>query len=236
MTKHAGKPAKAGLRIIFWTLVFVLAVLASGTLAFFISKWIVALSQYLTLLAGGLAGLWGVFALFTLYFFRDPKPLESGIPSAIVAPAHGKVDVIDETTEPEFMGGTCQRISIFLSVLDVHVQRAPVTGTLSYLKHRPGKFLSATRAHSAAHNESLMLGFLVKDFPGKKLAVRLVAGMLARRIQLWAEQDEALTRGERISLIQFGSRCELFLPPGVKLHVKLGDKVKGGETIVASFE
>jgi phosphatidylserine decarboxylase len=235
MTKHAGRALKAGLRIIFWTLVLVLAVLAAGALAIFVSKWIVAISEHMVLISEVLLGLWVVFALFTLYFFRDPRSLESGIPSAIVAPAHGKVDVIDTTTEPEHMGGSCQRISIFLSVLDPHVQRAPISGTLVYRKHRPGKFLSATRSHSAEHNESVLLGFTVKDYAEKKVAVRLVAGMLARRIVLWTKQDTEVTRSERLSLIQFGSRCELFLPTDVQVHVKLGDKVKAGETVLASF-
>ena len=235
MTKHAGKAFKAGARIISWTLLFLLAVLAAGTLAVFISRWIVAVSEHLLTVSLVLVGVWVVFGLFTLYFFRDPRPLESGIPSAIVAPAQGKVDVIDETTEEEFMGGPCRRISIFLSVLDAHVQRAPVSGTLVYRKHRPGKFLSAVRSHSAAQNESVLLGFAARDYPEKKLAVRLVAGLLARRIVTWAEENEPLTRSDRISLIQFGSRCELFLPTDVQIHVKLGDKVKAGETVVASF-
>lgn len=236
MTKHAGKPAKAALKIIFWTLVFLLALLAAGALAIFISKWIVAISQALITFSGVLVGFWILFALFTLYFFRDPKPLETGIPSAIVAPAHGKVDVIDETTELDFMGGPCQRISIFLSVFDVHVQRAPLSGKLTHFQHKEGKFLSATKAHSAEHNENLLLGFEAAESPGQKVAVRLIAGMLARRILPWIKDGEEILRGERISLIQFGSRCDLYLPRNIKLHVKLGDRVKGGETIVASFD
>jgi phosphatidylserine decarboxylase len=235
MTKHAGKPAKAALRIIFWTLVFVLALLAAGAVALFISKWIVAISDALVTFSGGLIGLWILFTLFTLCFFRDPKPMESSIPNAIVAPAFGKVDVIDETNEAEFMGGPCQRISIFLSIFDVHVQRAPVTGKLVHVRHKEGKFLSATKTHSAEHNENVLMGFVLRDFPDQKIGLRLIAGMLARRILPWAKEGEDVTRSERISLIQFGSRCDLYLPRDVKLHVKLGDRVKGGETILASF-
>lgn len=236
MTKHAGRALRAALRIVFWTLVLVLAVLAAGALVILISQWITTLAQHWKLIAGSLLGLWILFTAFTLYFFRDPKPLESGLGHVIVAPASGKVDVIDETTEAEFLGAPCQRISIFLSILDVHVQRAPLAGRLVYLQHRPGKFLSATRTHSAEHNESVLLGFEVKDRPTTKVAVRLIAGLLARRILTWIKLEEETARSERISLIQFGSRCELYLPREAKLQVKLGDKVKAGETIVASWE
>ena len=183
-----------------------------------------------------LIALWLLFAIFTLYFFRDPTPLTTAIPNAIVSPAHGKVDVIDETTGPEFMGGPCRRISIFLSVIDVHVQKAPVSGKISCLKHTPGKFLSATRADSAEHNENVLLGFESTEYPGQKIGLRLIAGLIARRIVTWVETGETVPRSGRISLIQFGSRCDLYLPRNAKIHVRLGDKVKGGETIVASFE
>jgi phosphatidylserine decarboxylase len=236
MKKHAGKATRAGLKIIFWTLIFLLAVLAGGTVLVYLSKWVVANAHHWVTLAGILIGIWILFALFTVYFFRDPNPLQTSLANAIVAPAHGKVDVIDETLEKEFMGGPCQRISIFLSVFDVHVQRAPVSGRIVHLQHKPGKFMSATKTHSAEHNENVLLGFAVKDYPGRNIGVRLVAGLLARRILPWVAKEEEVARGERISLIQFGSRCDLFLPPEVKLLVKLGDRVKGGETIVASFE
>ena len=236
MTKHAGKATRAGLRIIFWTLVCLSAVLAGGALLVFVSKWIVTISSHLLTIAGALTSLWLLFAAFTLYFFRDPKPLETSLATAIVAPAHGKVDVVDETTEEEFMGGACRRISIFLSVLDVHVQRAPVAGKLVHFKHRTGKFLSATKTHSAEHNENVLLGFEAIEAGGRKVGVRLIAGLLARRILPWVKIDDVVARGERMSLIQFGSRCDLYLPLEVKLQVKLGDRVKGGETILASFD
>lgn len=226
---HSGKATKAALKLIFWTLVLLLALVAAGVIATFLGSLIAAAALALIV-------LWILFAVFTLYFFRDPNPLAPAIPNAIVSPAHGKVDVVDETTEAEVMGGACRRISIFLSVIDVHVQKAPVTGKITYLKHVPGKFLSATKAHSAEHNENVLLGFEPSDYPGQKVGVRLVAGLIARRIILWAVPGETVARSERISLIQYGSRCELYLPRAAKVHVKLGDKVKGGETIVASFE
>jgi phosphatidylserine decarboxylase len=226
--KHSGKALRAAGRLIFWTLVLLLALVAGGVVATFVGSLIAAVST-------GLIALWILFAVFTLYFFRDPDPLVPSIPNAIVSPAHGKVDVIDEADELEFMDGRCQRLSIFLSVFDVHVQKAPVTGRITHFKHQPGKFASAVRADNAEHNENVLIGFEPAEYPGEKIAVRLLAGVLARRIVPWIAAGDAVTRSERISLIQYGSRCHLYLPRGVKVHVKLGDKVKGGETIVASF-
>jgi phosphatidylserine decarboxylase len=116
------------------------------------------------------------------------------------------------------------------------VQNAPVTGKLAFHKYKEGEFLSATRSDCSAHNENVLLGIVPTDYPQQKVGVRLIAGLIARRINVWATAGEAVNRSERISLIQFGSRCELYLPLTTKLHVKLGDKVKGGETIVASFD
>jgi phosphatidylserine decarboxylase len=227
--KHSGKAFKAAMRIIFWTLVLLAALFAAGVLATLFGTVIAAISTVLV-------AVWILFVLFTLYFFRDPDPLAPGVSNAIVSPAHGKVDVVDETTEAEFMGGPCKRISIFLSVIDVHVQNAPVTGKLVYHKYKEGEFLSATRADCSEHNENVLLGFVPADYPDKKIGVRLIAGLIARRINVWAATGEAVQRSERISLIQFGSRCDVYFPLSAKVHAKLGDKVKGGETIVASFD
>src|ERR1043165_7550478 len=131
--KHSGKARRAGLKIIFWTLVMLLAVFAIGVLATVLGALIATVSTILVV-------VWILFALFTLYFFRDPNPTMPSIPNAIVSPAHGTVDLIDETTELEVMGAACQRISIFLSVIDVHVQKAPLSGKITYFKHTSGKF------------------------------------------------------------------------------------------------
>ncbi len=227
--KHSGKAFRAGLRIIFWTLVLLLAVFAIGILAWVLGTLIG--KAYIVLVV-----VWGLFAIFTLSFFRDPDPSMPSIANAIVSPAHGTVDVIGDADEPEFMGGRCQRISIFLSVLDVHVQKAPVSGKVAYFKHKTGKFLSATKSDCAEHNENVLLGLDPVEYPGQKIGVRLIAGLIARRIIPWVELGETVSRSERISLIQYGSRCDVYLPPGIKIHVKLGAKVKGGESIIASFE
>src|SRR6185503_8898459 len=144
--KHSGKALRAGLRLIFWTLFLLVGVFIIGILGSVLAAVIAAVSI-------GLVTVWGLFTLFTLYFFRDPNPVKPSIANAIVSPAHGTVDVIDEMQEEEVMGGACQRISIFLSVIDVHVQKAPVSGKIIHLRHTLGKFLSATKADSALHNE-----------------------------------------------------------------------------------
>jgi phosphatidylserine decarboxylase len=226
--KHSGKALRAAGRIIFWTLVLLLAVIFGGIIARFLGGLIV---QF----AAGIVGLWTLFVCFTLYFFRDPEPLAPAQPEAVVSPGHGTVDVIDETTETEFMGGPCRRVSIFLNVFNVHVQRAPVGGTLVHHKHREGQFVSATRTDCAEFNENVLLGFVPAAYPDKKVGLRLIAGLIARRIIVWAETGETIPRSERISLIQFGSRCDVYLPMSTKVQVKLGDKVKGGETVIASF-
>jgi phosphatidylserine decarboxylase len=227
--RHSGKAFKAAWRIIFWTFVLLLAVIAGGFLARLLGSLI---GQF----AAGIAGVWALFAAFTLYFFRDPNPETPNIPNAIVSPAHGTVDVIDETTEGEFVGGPCRRVSIFLSVIDVHVQRSPVNGRLVYEKHTDGQFLSATKADCGRFNENVLIGLVPVEYPERKIGLRLIAGLIARRIIVWAQTGDVIPRGERISLIQFGSRCDVYLPLNTKVHVKLGDKVKGGETLLASFE
>jgi phosphatidylserine decarboxylase len=229
MMKHAGKARRSAFKILFWSLVLLVALCAAGVIATIFGTLVAALST-------GLITLWLLFALFTLYFFRDPTPKTPTIPNAIVSPAQGKVDLIDETTEDVFMGGRCKRISIFLSVVDVHIQRAPITGRIVFTKHTLGKFLSATASDCGLHNENVLVGIEPADYPGQKMALRLIAGLIARRIVMWVNEGESVSRSERISLIQYGSRCDLYLPLAVKIHVKLGDKVKVGETIVASFE
>jgi phosphatidylserine decarboxylase len=186
--------------------------------------------------AGVLACLWVLFALFTFYFFRDPNPMVPAGANLVIAPGHGKVDAVDTTTEPDFMGGECQRISIFLSVIDIHVQNAPVAARVAYFKHTPGQYLNALNADSAKFNENVLIGLECVEPAGEKVGVRLIAGLIARRIVPWVQQNDTVQRGERISLIQFGSRVDVYLPRKAKIKVKLGDKVVGGESVLAQFE
>ena len=227
--KHSGKALFAALKMAGWSGVAVLALLVAAFLGKIIGAVILDA-------AGVLAGLWVLFALFTLYFFRDPDPLVPTGQNLVVAPGHGKVDAIDTTTEPDFMGGECQRVSIFLSVIDIHVQNAPVAARVAYFKHTPGQYLNALNADSAKFNENVLLGLESTEPSGEKVGVRLIAGLIARRIVPWVQQNDAVKRGERISLIQFGSRVDVYLSRKATIKVKLGDKVIGGETVIASFD
>ena len=198
------------------------------------------IGKYLGSLVLGLSGvlgvLWVLFVVFTFYFFRDPDPQTPAGPNLVIAPGHGKVDTIDTITEGEFMGGECQRISIFLSVFDVHVQNAPVTGRIAFFKHSPGQYLNAMRADCAKFNENFLIGIESVEPRGQKVGVRLIAGLIARRIVPFIAQNDAVLRGERISLIQFGSRADVYLPKSAKIKVQLGDRVVGGQSILASFD
>jgi len=219
----------AGFKLIIISLVAVVALLIVSWIAVFVGSHI--LEFYMALFI-----LWGLFAAFTLYFFRDPDPLTPTGANLVVSPAHGKVDVIDTVTEKDFMGGECKRISIFLSVFNVHVQNAPVTGRIASVKHTPGQFVSATRSDCADFNENVFVGIDSVEPRGEKIALRLIAGLIARRIIPWISENDPVQRGERISLIQFGSRVEVYLPMRAKIKVPLGEKVVGGETVLASFD
>ena len=173
--------------------------------------------------------------LFTVYFFRDPEPSVPAGKNLVVAPGHGKVDVIDTATEPEFMQDDCQRVSIFLSVFDVHVQNAPLTGRIAYFKHSSGQYLNALRSDCGQFNENVLIGMEAGEPMGAKIAVRLIAGLIARRIVPWVEANDIVHRGERISLIQFGSRVDVYLPKNARIKVQLGDHVVGGESVLAEL-
>jgi phosphatidylserine decarboxylase len=225
--KENSKAFAAGRRIIGHALGWLLVWLAGAGLAFWLKSSFVGVA--LTV-----AGVWILFSAFTLYFFRDPEPRVPAEPEAVVAPAHGLVDCVDETTEPEFLGGPCRRISIFLSVLDVHVQNAPVAGRITFVKHQPGRFLSALKTESAKCNENVLIGIESLEQPDERMAVRQIAGLIARRIVSWVGAGDLVARGQRLGLIQFGSRCDLYLPQTAQIQVKPGDRVVGGETVVAT--
>jgi phosphatidylserine decarboxylase len=227
--KHSGKARKAAFKMLLITLILVLLIPVGSFVATVITVSAFALS-------GFLIAFWFLFALFTLYFFRDPTPLVPAGASLVVSPGHGRVDVIDTTTEPQFMGGECRRISIFLSVLDVHVQNAPVGGKVAHFKYTEGQFLNAMKTESAKHNENVLIGFEAAEPRGVKVGVRLIAGVIARRIVPWVAQGDEVARGDRISLIQFGSRVDVYLPAAASIKVSLGDRVVGGQTVLAVFE
>ena len=227
--KHSGKATKAALRLILIALVVLLVILALGAVA-------IPRGSSGGVFFGGFAVLWLLFAVFTLYFFRDPDARVPAGANLVLAPGHGKVDVIGTTSEPAFMGGECQRVSIFLSVFDVHVQNAPVSGKVAYYKHTTGQFLNALKAESAIYNENVLLGFEAGEPRGQKVGVRLIAGVIARRIVPFVQQGDEVARGDRIGLIQFGSRVDVYLPRNARIKARLNDHVVAGETVLAVFE
>jgi phosphatidylserine decarboxylase len=226
--KHSGKASAAALKLI--------GLSAAGVLLLLVVAWLAAhIGSFIVGMAGLLGVLWVLFVLFTFYFFRDPEAAVPTGKNLVLAPGHGKVDTIDTTTEPEFLGGECQRISIFLSVFNVHVQNAPLTGRIAFFKHSPGQYLNAMRADCAQYNENILIGIEAGEPMGAKIGVRLIAGLIARRIVPWIAQNDIVQRGERISLIQFGSRVDVYLPLNAKIKVQLGDRVVGGESILAEL-
>lgn len=227
--KHAGRARTAAYKIILFTLIAMLVLwgfMAAGTVLAFLA----------TVIAPFLIFIWIAFSLFTLYFFRDPTPRPPEGENLILSPAHGKVDVIDTVAEPQFMGGECRRISVFLSVIDVHVQNAPVTGRVLFMKYTRGEFMNAIRTECAAHNENVLLGFGATEPKGLRMAVRLIAGVIARRIVPYVKEGDEVRKGDRLSLIQFGSRADIYLPMNTNIKVKLGDKVVGGVSVIAALE
>jgi len=228
--KNSGKALLAALRLIGLAAAAVLLLLAAA----FLAKGVGAFVLHYLLWA--LVGLWALFAAFAFYFFRDPDPLVPTGSNLVVSPGHGKVDAVDTVNEPEFMGGQCQRISIFLSIISVHVQCAPLSGRVALFKHSPGRYLSALKAESAQFNENVLIGLEAAEPRGEKIGVRLIAGVIARRIVPWIKGNDTVQRGERISLIQFGSRVDVYLPRRAKIKVQPGAKVTGGETVIAAFD
>jgi phosphatidylserine decarboxylase len=177
-----------------------------------------------------LSRLFFLAAAFTLYFFRDP---EREIPEGgdlILSPADGKVVGIDSVEHVPFIDGPAKRVSIFLSVFDVHINRAPVKGKIAYRHYTPGKFLDARNPKSSVDNERNSLGIECAD--GRRYLVTQIAGLIARRILCWTNPGTEVAAGERFGLIRFGSRTEIFMPIDSKVEVKLGQKVYGGSTII----
>jgi phosphatidylserine decarboxylase len=231
--KHSGKARKAAFKLILISLIVLVVVWALGA---FTAAAVAIITAVAVAITPVLIVVWILFALFTLYFFRDPRPRVPAGANLVLAPAHGKVDVVGMGTEPDFMGGECQRISIFLSVFDVHVQNAPVSGKVAWFKYTTGQFLNALKAESAIYNENVLLGFEANEPRGQKVGVRLIAGVIARRIVPFVQQGDEVVRGDRIGLIQFGSRADVYLPRNARIMVKVDDRVVAGETVLAVFE
>jgi phosphatidylserine decarboxylase len=179
---------------------------------------------------GWVAGVLLFLGLFVLYFFRDPERLVPDDPTAVVSPADGRVVAIVD--EP-FDGAPGTRISIFLSVWDVHVNRAPVAGTIRAVEYRPGRFLGALFARASAENEQNVIRM---STPRGEMVFKQIAGWIARRILCWKAPGDTVRAGERIGMIRFGSRVDVWLPRVAAWAVRRGDKVYGGSSVLGHWK
>jgi len=169
-----------------------------------------------------------------LQFFRSPARTVIIDDNNIIAPADGKVVVIEQVTETEYFNDKRIQISIFMSPLNVHINRYPIGGIVKYVKYHPGLYLVAWHPKSSTENERTTI--VVKHKNGKEVMFRQIAGAMARRIVNYAKEDAAAVQGDEFGFIKFGSRVDLLLPPSVKVKVNLEEKVKGRVTVIASFE
>lgn len=177
--------------------------------------------------------LTGLVSLFNLYFFRDPNRTTPEDPRAIISAADGKVIQIAEEFEPRYFNERVWRVSIFLSIFDVHVNRVPTSGTVNYLEYYPGKFWAAYKDKASLENERMEIGIVSKA--GFKVMFKQIAGIIARRVVCELQEGQTVRVGERMGLIRYGSRVDMFFPLSAKVLVSVRQKVWGGETIIATF-
>ncbi|HAK89340.1 MAG: phosphatidylserine decarboxylase [Nitrospirae bacterium GWB2_47_37] len=170
-----------------------------------------------------------VLTLFMLYFFRDPERTTPEGDNIFVSPADGKVILIQDVREDQYLKGNAVQVSIFMSPLNVHVNRAPCDGSVESVVHTPGRFLSAFKHEASLQNENIAM---VMNTKYGKIIVRQVAGFLARRAVCRVKPGDALKKGDRYGIIKFSSRLDIYLPKNTGIKVKLGDKVKAGETVI----
>src|SRR5580693_7587071 len=168
-------------------------------------------------------------ALFVFSFFRDPERVIPSEPGAVVSPGDGRVVVV---TEEENAGRPGSRISIFLAVWNVHVNRSPAAGIITKMEYRPGKFLAAMRERASMENEQNV--FTLSSEAGD-MVFKQIAGLIARRVVSWKQEGERVARGERIGLVRFGSRVDVWMPKDAEILVKLGENVKGGSSVLARW-
>jgi phosphatidylserine decarboxylase len=213
---------KEGFAIIRFTLTGLIAI--NATALYFADgfNWVVNLLIFAS----------AVFAILVLQFFRNPKRNTVLNVNHIIAPADGKVVVIEEVVEQEFFNDKRIQVSIFMSPLNVHVNRYPITGEVKYAKYHPGKFLVAWHPKSSIENERTTV--VVENETTGPILFRQVAGAVARRIVMYSKKGDKATQGADMGFIKFGSRIDIFLPLDAKINANIDDVVKGGETVIAT--
>ena len=200
------------------------AIIAAGAFGFAIYRrsWGLWLLAFVLLL----------LALWVAYFFRDPERTGQRGASLVVSPADGKLIMITEVDEPSFIKGRALRLSIFMNVFNVHVNRYPVDGAVSYVHYNKGKFFNAAAEKSSLENEQMSVGI---DSGRYRILVRQIAGLIARRIVTYSKVGDKIKQGDRMGIIRFGSRVDVFLPPGTRIHAKLGDATVAGVTVLGDL-
>ncbi len=179
-----------------------------------------------------LAVLLSILAGWTAYFFRDPERTGERGDRLLIAPADGRVVMITEVDEPTFVHGRATRISIFMNVFNVHVNRYPISGTVRFVHYNPGKFLNAATEKSSLENEQMSIGL---ESGATRILVRQIAGLVARRIVNYSREGERVEQGERMGLIRFGSRVDVFMPPAASLAIGVGQRTIAGTTVLAAL-
>lgn len=210
--------------VIIGTTLLVLAIINLLVFRLIDARWLHTLSGIASLIVLGLI----------VQFFRNPVRNTIINGNQIIAPADGKIVVIEETIEKEYFGDKRIQVSIFMSPLNVHVNRNPISGIVSYFKYHPGDYLVAWHPKSSELNERTTC--VIKDDQGREVLFRQIAGAVARRIRWYVKENQSVKQGEEMGFIKFGSRIDVFLPLNAQIKVKIGDKPRGGETVLATFE
>ena len=179
-----------------------------------------------------LAAAFTVFALWIAYFFRDPERSGERGPQLVIAPADGKIVMVSDVDEPAFLHGRATRISIFMNVFNVHVNRYPIDGTVRYVHYNRGKFLHAASEKSSLENEQMSVGI---ESGGNRVLVRQIAGLVARRIVNYSREGENVVQGERMGIIRFGSRVDVFVPTASVVRARDGEITWAGTTVIAEL-
>jgi phosphatidylserine decarboxylase len=174
-----------------------------------------------------------VIALWVAYFFRDPERTGERGERLVIAPADGKVVHVTEVDEPSFLQSRAIRVSIFMNVFNVHVNRYPVTGVVQYVHYNPGKFINAAEEKASLENEQSSVGI---EAGSNRVLVRQIAGLIARRIVTYGKVGDRVEQGDRMGLIRFGSRVDVFLPTSARIRVKVGDITYAGSTVIAEMQ
>jgi phosphatidylserine decarboxylase len=177
-----------------------------------------------------LAFVFIILALWVSYFFRDPERAGERGNDVVIAPADGRIVMITEVDEPAFIHGKALRISIFMNVFNVHVNRYPVAGTVRFVHYNPGKFLNAATDKSSLENEQMSVGI---ESGTRRILVRQIAGLVARRIVTYSREGDQVEQGERMGIIRFGSRVDVFLPTSARAAVKVGETTAAGSSVIA---